>query len=386
VGLQGTLDTMTVTELFGWLSGKKATGILTFKNADISKILTLEEGLIINAASTDPREYFGQFLINFGLVTEDQLQKAFETQQETKVLIGKILVMTGVVSEEQVHRMLELKIRETTLDVFLWDQGLFEFQDGLLLDDPSIVEVSVDLSDLHNEGVKRRKLHCELRNVIKSNTCCFLCNEQAIPKDLDPRSADGVMTQMAHQGVSAADIILRFHSLDFPILKNLYDLIKRGWLTVADQAQTRLAIEIPEPDVVLPPPEAEASHGGPDQYLLATQNAMRERDFDKAIAILKKGLDEYPYDPDLCEALELAEKGLTDLLKTEMLSDKRVPYLQQDNILQAGSYWTPAQRYILSRIDGHRTLRSIIMVSPLKEVEALKTFHTLIKSNVIGLR
>jgi len=391
VGLQGTFDTMSVAELIRWLSDKQATGILSFRRAGIDKRVTIEQGKVTNAASTDPREYFGQFLINFGLVTEDQLQKAFETQLETKVLIGKILVMTGVVNEEQVLRMLDLKIRETFLDVFLWEQGMFEFQDGMVPDDPSVVHVSVELARLLKEGQSRKKTYLEIRKVIPDNSSCFEFNEQKTPADLDPRSADGVMLDMARQGVAVTDIILRFHSLDFPILKNLYDLVQKGWLSVISKTTRATKSEdngLPELEVVeLEPSDSEEDSGvEPDNFLLKAEKAMKGRDYDRAISILKSGLAEHPYDPDLCEALELAEKGLTDNLKSEMLSDKRIPYLLRDDILQISSRWTPAQRYILSRIDGHRTLRSIIMVSPLKEVEALKTFHGLIKANLVGLR
>ena len=85
MSLSGTLDTMPVHELTDWMSKKKSTGILTLKRAGVTKTMTIESGQVINAASTDAREYLGQFLINFGVVTEDQLQKAFETQLETKV-------------------------------------------------------------------------------------------------------------------------------------------------------------------------------------------------------------------------------------------------------------------------------------------------------------
>jgi len=385
VGLQGTLNTMPVTDLVHWLAKRSATGILSFKKAGINKRLTIELGRVISAASNDAREYFGQFLINFGLVTEDQLQKAFETQQETKVLLGKILVMTGAVSEKQIHSILELKIREGVLDVFLWDQGMFEFQDVMVPDEPSVVPVSVDLGTLETEGLVRQKAHLEIRKLIPDNTSRFTCNDGAIPTDLDQRSANGVMLQMADQGASAADIILRFHSLDFPILKNLHDLIKRGWLSTKDAtAAEEQAFDIPELEIVELPLQEETS--GPDRYLMAAQTAMQGRDFDQSVSVLKQGLAEFPYDPDLCEALELAERGLTENLKSEMLSDKRVPFLLRDDLLRISSNWTPAQRYILSRIDGHRTLRSIIMVSPLKEVEALKTFHALIKAKLVGLR
>lgn len=385
MGLQGSLDTMPIVELFDWMNQKQRTGMLEVKRDNITKMFTIEQGRVINAASTDAREYFGQFLINFGLITEDQLQKAFETQQETKILIGKILVMTGLVSEEDVHRILELKIRETALDVFLWDQGTFNFQDGVLPDEPSVVPVSVTLTNLYQEGIHRRKLHLEIRKTIPANSCCFTCRAQAAPGELDPKSAPAIILELARQGYSAQDIILRFHSLDFPILKSLYDMVQKGWLAVASGAGSQQPeAELPELDIdieTIPEP-----HMGPDAFLMTAQESMQKRDFDTALAALKRGLAEHPYDPDLCEALELAEKGLAEKLRADMLSDKQVPYLLRDDLLRISANWTPAQRYILSRIDGQRNLRSIIMVSPLKEVEALKTFRSLIQAGFVGLR
>lgn len=380
MGLQGTLDTMPVGELMHWLSKRSRTGILIFKRASVTKTVTLEGGKITNAASTDPREYFGQFLINFGLVNEDQLQKAFETQQQTRVLLGKILVMTGLVSEEQVHKMLELKIRETFLDVFLWGEGAFEFHDGMVPDEPSVVHVAVDFSKLYQEGTARQNSYAEIRRAIPRNDCRFASQEGQVPSNIDPRSTDGVMLQMARQGFSVQDIILRFHSLDYPILRNLHEMIKRGWLAVASGIAQEP--EIPEPEVELEPTE----QTGTDRYLMEAEAALQKRDFNRAVTVLHKGLVEFPYDPDLCDALETAEKGLANALRTELLSENRVPYLMRDDLLQPNAKWTPAQRYLLSRIDGQRSLRSIVMVSPLKEVEALRTFHALIKAGFVGLR
>jgi hypothetical protein len=379
---------MPVHELIGWMLGKNATGILTLKRASITKTMTIESGQVINAASTDAREYLGQFLINFGVVTEDQLQKAFETQQETKVLLGRILAMTGLVEEKQIHRILELKIRESFLDVFLWNQGNFNFQDGIVPDEPNVIPVSVDLDNLCQEGMTRKKFYEEIRAVIPSNACRFLCDQKAIPKDLDPRSANAVMLQLVGKEFSAADIILRFHSLDFPILNNLFEMTKRGWLTVIEPtASTDVEIDVGE--AVMESGAAgsgkNAAQTDPDGFLMSAQYSMQYRNYDQAIDILKRGLAAHPYDPDLCEALEIAESGLVDVLKSETLLDQRIPYLLRDDLLTISSKWTPAQRYILSRIDGQRNLRSITMVSPLREVEALKTFRLLIKAGYVAL-
>jgi hypothetical protein len=384
MGLSGTLDTMPVVELMLWLSKRQRTGIVTFKRASLTKNVTLENGKIVNAASNDPREYFGQFLINFGLINEDQLQKAFETQQETRVLLGKILVMTGLVSEEQVLRMLELKIRETFLDVFLWDEGVFEFLDGVLPDEPSVVHVAVDLGKLYLEGATRRNQFQEIRKSIPNNQCQFLVNPAALSPNMDPQSSDGVMLQLARQGLTVQDIILKFHSTDYPVLRNLHEMVRRGWLAAAEGPPASGGDSlIPEPEVEL---IESVETSGAERYLNEAETAVQQHSYDRAVAVLHKGLAEFPYDPDLCDALEVAEKGLTDTLRTSLLTENRVPQLLRDDLLRDTLKWTPAQRYLLSLIDGKRNLRSIIMVSPLKEVEALKTFHQLIQSGFVGLK
>jgi hypothetical protein len=162
-------------------------------------------------------------------------------------------------------------------------------------------------------------------------------------------------------------------------------MTKRGWLAVTEPTPST-DIDIDVEEITEVDADADAGQTGPDNYLMSAQNSMQGRDFDQAIAILKRGLVDHPYDPDLCEALEIAESGLVDALRNEMLSDRCVPYLLRDDLLAISSKWSPAQRYILSRIDGQRNLRSIIMVSPLKEVEALKTFRQLIKAGYVALR
>ncbi len=91
MGLWGTLDAMPISELMQWLAKVNRSGTLIVEYSGVTKSIILESGMVVKVASTDPREYLGQLLVNFGLITEEQLQKAFVTQQETKVLLGKIL-------------------------------------------------------------------------------------------------------------------------------------------------------------------------------------------------------------------------------------------------------------------------------------------------------
>src|SRR5262245_62058608 len=101
-GLAGDFGTMPLKEVVVFLGNRRASGTLSFHRAHVRKQVVLQEGSIVNASSTEPREYLGQFLINMGHLTEEQVHKAFQTQRETKVFLGRILVMIGLVPEEDV--------------------------------------------------------------------------------------------------------------------------------------------------------------------------------------------------------------------------------------------------------------------------------------------
>src|SRR5690606_876584 len=109
------------------------------------------------AACSDPREYLGQHLINFGYITEDQLQKAFDTQQETRVPLGRVLVMVDAVSHEQLSRVLVFKTRESLLEAMCWRQGTFRVSTDVSDDTELDTEVPVNLLEVHSEGLARAR-------------------------------------------------------------------------------------------------------------------------------------------------------------------------------------------------------------------------------------
>ena len=385
MSLSGSINTMSVYELSSWLARRGHSGTLNFQHGSTLKFLTIKSGRVIAASSSNPREFFGQFLINFDLITEDQLQKAFETQQETQIQLGKILVMTGLLTEQQVHDMLALKIRETLLDVFLWEEGSFEFRDSEVRTDPANIHVTIDLEQLCQEGINRRNKFREIRQTIPNNNYRFRILENRTEPPVDTNTSAGAMIDLANQGYSVDDIILKFHSLDYPILFTLSDLVLRGWLEVMPPSSNQLAEPVTEIEVDLDEMMADEITS-PKGFLEEAFKALEHNHYDQAIHLLQRGLADYPYDAALADALDRAEERFVETLRKELMSNDKIPYLNCDESALMTDEWTPAQRYILSRIDGSRPLRSIIMVSPLKEVDALRTFKGLLKSNVVALR
>ena len=109
MGIVGNLRTMQLEELLQWLSQSKKNGTLEIVHGPTEKKIFFKDGLILSSASNRPEEYLGHFLVNHGHITEAQLNRAIESQQQTRMLLGMILVNNGAISEQELSRMLRLK-------------------------------------------------------------------------------------------------------------------------------------------------------------------------------------------------------------------------------------------------------------------------------------
>ena len=81
--ISGSLATMPMPELLQWLSLGGKTGVLTIENRQGRKMIFFTGGRIASAASTDPPEYFGQFIVRAKLTTGPDFAKSFAQKRES---------------------------------------------------------------------------------------------------------------------------------------------------------------------------------------------------------------------------------------------------------------------------------------------------------------
>ncbi|MEL6187651.1 MAG: DUF4388 domain-containing protein, partial [Myxococcota bacterium] len=184
--LEGDLSVMPVSDVVVWLANRQMTGHLVLEQETVRKELAIENGMAKRAASNDAREYFGQFLMHLGLLTEDQLERAYATQRETRVLLGRILVMIGIVPEEQVIQTLRIKIAENLLDAFRWRWGRFRFSDAASHESRPAVDVSVPLIQIHREGMARSEMWARFRELFPNPSQPLRVAEEHLPSHMTP--------------------------------------------------------------------------------------------------------------------------------------------------------------------------------------------------------
>jgi hypothetical protein len=323
----------------------------------------------VGAASNDPREYLGQLLINFGHLDEEQLAKAFRTQEETKVRLGKVLTIVGLVPPATVTEVLAIKIRETLLDVFLWDSGLFSYDDA----PPEVVDeldASISLTDLMKEAEFRATAWSAFRGEFPTGAAALEVVEEKVPAQMGPDTIDGRVLALARDGKTVDEIGLALHATDFHLYQRLYALARQGILHAAASplAAAASAEAVAAADLV------DRARG-----LLADGRAAdAERVAAKAVEIA-------PTSDSARSILGEAERLLGARLRAELLETPRRPRLRVPSGDVARLKLSSADKYLLSRCDGKRDVRTLAQIAPLKELEVLKAIRRFADQELVEL-
>ncbi|RKH06307.1 DUF4388 domain-containing protein [Corallococcus praedator] len=388
-GVSGDFSTMPLKDLVVHLGNRRATGTLNVERGDVRKQLLLRDGHVITASSNQPREYFGQFLINMGHLTEDQLERAFATQAETHILLGKILTMTGSVTEATVRTTLSHKFREMLLDAFTWEEGGFDFR--ATDDAPELegLDVSVDLLDVHREGEFRETAWQAIRAVFPSGGVRLEVDERKLA-DRKAGSMDDRIVQLAREGLSIDGIALALHATDFFLYQRLYALYRQDALKVSDEAPLP-APERNTPTVVVVEEDDDDENGGvigsessSDEVLQAAQLFLDAGNLRDGEALARRAHEIAPSEHTQ-KLLRDAEARLLAELRKALMEPSRVPTLRVSAPHLKTLPLSSPERYLLSRIDGKRDVAAIVHVSPLQELEALKFFQGFVDTELVKL-
>jgi hypothetical protein len=372
-GLNGDLSTMPLADLVVYLGNRRASGTLALDQGHTHKEVVIQAGAVRGASSNLPREYLGQFLINIGQITEDQFHKAYETQRETQVPLGKILVMIGLVTGDSLQHALALKFRETLLSAYDWVQGEFSFDPTKTSISKEAVELSVDLLDIHREGALRESAWRAIRGTFPRGDVQIEIHAQNLPEQPRPGSFDDKLIALAREGLTIDELALALHATDFLLYHRLFALLKLDAVRILAPRPVgaggglKLGAE--------PPPGEIAAHAR--RYLEAGQ--LRE-----AEALARRAYEQQ-VSPETSDLLKQAEAQLLAQLRSQLMEPGGAPRLLIAPAQVKSSDMSAPERYLLSRVDGTRTVRAIVQVSPLRELDALKYFQEFIDRGLIAV-
>lgn len=366
MSLKGNIKTMPLSDLLRLIGSRKSTGTFELSRGTAWKRLYFEKGTVISAGSSDPSEYLGHFLISENKITEEQLTQALDVQKKTRVMIGKILVMIGALTEADLLRLLEVKCLETLMSMFLWDEAEFEFFENQL---PAVrmIPAALDVEPLVQEGVRR---HAEWREISKKYPARDIVfgkdPSRSLSVDAD-RSLRGIY-ELVDGKRTVGDLIMQMHSTEYRVLRALHRMKEDGLLWLASMTEA-------EPPRVL---EAFAlSH-----VIENGKSKLAARRWEEAINLFNYVL-QHEESQEARDLLARAEHGLVDSIYSEIISPDSVPKLSRPIESLISEKLSSEESFVVTRINGRWDMKSILTITPLREVEALRIVKRLLDRKII---
>jgi len=368
MSLSGRLKTMDLAEVLQWVTIGRKTGSLAFVLDKTKVYIYLKEGKIISSLSNDPTKQLGQFLIFQGILTEAQLKKALELHQKKEGTLGQIIVQQKFVSHKDVEKALVKRTEEVIYELFLWEDGYFHFSDKpYQLKD--LILINADINAIIFEGIRRKDEWARIRNVLPSNDIVLSLRNDADLKshNLTPLQKKLLFLLTLKKPIS--EIILELHGSDFMVCFELFQLFDKEIVEIADVKTT--VIEEDE---------------SPASLFNKGQNLMQENRYKEAVMVFQEVIRRDPQNAWASEQLEQAEKALCRQYYKSSIPSNKVPYFLVPVSTLTHHNLTHEEGFVASRINGTWDTKSIVMLSPLRELEILQVLDKLLKMGLIGLR
>lgn len=370
MALKGELKTMLLPDVIQWLVNGLKTGILHLRSPKgVTKKVYFDKGRILSTASSDPREYLGQFLISRGLISEKQLNMAMETQFKSGIKLGKILIMAGILDENELSKMLKLKAEETLYDLFLWDEGEFIFEELKEIKE-DFVPISLDATSLILEGIRRKDEWGRISKLIKS-TKVVLSRKGKISEAKEEISSFEMRTLEAIDGnKSLEEIALELHATDFNICFAAYCLCSKGLAEIKEEKKSQDEISV------------EKVHS---KIISEAKKLMAEEKLTESINLLQFHLRKNK-DKEAEKLLKEVEKRYAEKYLKNLVPNDAVLELNVSLDKLATFSLSPKEGFLATRINGIYNVSQLVKISPIPENEALASIKKLLDLKIVKIK
>lgn len=371
MSVSGALETMSLPEILQWLQYSRKTGTVMFEFRSIIKRIYVEDGLVVSASSNDPREYLGQILVCFGLLTERTLTEAFQQQKATKRLLGKVLIEDFNIEEKKIIESLRIKIEETIYDIFLWENGKFVYTEGLHgLSDHDRLDAAISIDHVIFEGARRIDEWKEFRKKFPGDGVIFRRNPE---KELHPNLARDTILKIVYDNIDGKRnmqrILLETHA---PVYRGYEAFGKMYWgQFILTDSDTSEAPQAPELDL--------------QTDLVRAAELFKGKKYDEAYDLLEAFLASQPNNQEAQTLFCAVQAAFMESLYKVALPTS-VPELKIDFSELNEQVYSSKEGYLASRINGEWDVKSLVMISPLGELESLRILKRLYDGGMIGFK
>jgi hypothetical protein len=402
---------MSLTEILQWLGNARKTGTLSIERNKVVKRILVRDGRVIACASQEPSDMLGHFLVSRGKISEETLRKALTLQESQHAHLGRILVTSGALSEDDLRLLLEDKAQETIFGLFEWDDAEFRFADGETADS-NIYPVEMRVEDILLRGAQRWDELQRFRTVFNDPGIVLRRTARVPPAEVFRNRMARRIFESINGERTVAEILLHAHGSEYIVTKFLYELFRAGVAEIAGVKPIEREPEMP----AVTPLEAGSSIASPlvpasqpvpvsrstDVVMSATPGAapsaidggelevarrlLNRGEFESALDILDRAYKAQPGDEALRRILAEAEASFVEKAYRHYLPPSKIVTLARAPESLTTERLSPTEFFLLSRIDGTWDVKSIIQITPLREVDVLRTLKRMREKGLIEIK
>ena len=160
--LAGTLEALSIGEVFGLVFSGVRTGKLFLAHGASRRAISFRDGQVVFAISTEPQERLGGLLVRKGQLTEAQLSRALE-KVGPHARLGQVLTREKVIDAATLYEAMAELVQEIVLASFELSQGEFLFVEGAVGKEDA-VKLPMRTRELALAGMKRAEELLRLRS------------------------------------------------------------------------------------------------------------------------------------------------------------------------------------------------------------------------------
>ena len=126
---EGTLDELDVADLVQHVGACRFTGRLLLEHAEDRVVISVEQGRLVFASSSDPDHRLGPMLLRSGAITPAP-HGGRGAEPDPRQALRHVLVESGVLDPKQLVRGVVDQTREIILWAFRWTSGSYRLTEG----------------------------------------------------------------------------------------------------------------------------------------------------------------------------------------------------------------------------------------------------------------
>ncbi len=154
--LSGNIKSIPLSDILEDLRLRRASGTLILRRGGIEKGIHVKDGQIIFATSSESKDRLGESLVRAGKITQKNFELALQQYKKHAGLkkMGAILVESGMVPPKELFSGLKIQVKDIIFSLFLWPDGVFEFDERLPSD---VIQLQINFSELIAEIIARMR-------------------------------------------------------------------------------------------------------------------------------------------------------------------------------------------------------------------------------------